>query len=143
MDRFTVRTWSQKNMISKKFNTLKDGMNQVHIDILGIKKLKWIVIRHFQSDHTVWSSGHENYRTNSIAFIDSKDSAWVQYNCWTSVRLHTQLFYMAVIQVYAATTGAEEEELSYFMLKLNLRWREHENRTCSLWLENEKQTRKY
>lgn len=54
-----------------------------------------------------------------------------------STRLCGKHFNVMNIQVYVATTDAEEKELMCFVIKLNLIFIEHAKKTCCLWLDTE------
>lgn len=56
-------TWNTRSIKMGKLNTVKDEMTRLHIDNLGISKLKWTGIGHLQSEnHTVYYLGHKKQR---------------------------------------------------------------------------------
>ena len=64
-----------------KLEVVKE-MARVHIDILGISKLKWTEIGEFNSDdHHIYYCGQESLRRNGVTTIVSKSlkcSTWMQ-----------------------------------------------------------------
>lgn len=75
-----------------KLNTVKDEMTRLHIDNLGISKLKWTGIGHLQSEnHTVYYLGHKKTKKGCFESQEgySKDSTWVQKSHWPSQTLQT------------------------------------------------------
>lgn len=53
---------------------MKDEINQLHVDILGISKLKWTGIGYLQSeDHNVRSITQDMKNKEGIALIVRKD----------------------------------------------------------------------
>ena len=57
-------------------------MQRVNINILGIRKLKWLGMGEFNSDdHYIYYCGQESLRRNGVALIDNKNlkcSTWMQ-----------------------------------------------------------------
>ena len=95
-------------------------MARVNIDILGISELKWTWIREFYSnDHYTYHYGQESLRRNGVALIINKRvwSAVFGYNLkndgMISVHFQGKQINITVIQIYAATTDAEEADRFY------------------------------
>ena len=71
-------------MNQSKLEAVKQEMERVNVDILGISELKWTGIGEFDSDdHCTYHCGQESLGRNGVALIDSqqkstKCSAWVQ-----------------------------------------------------------------
>ena len=56
-----------------KLDVVKQEINRVRIDILGIIELKWMGMGKFNSDdHYVYYCGQESLRRNGVAIIVSK-----------------------------------------------------------------------
>ena len=102
-----------------KLEVVKKEMARVHI--LGISKLKWTGMGEFNSDdHYIYYCGQESLRRNGVALIVKKkvqnEILWcnLKKDRMISVRFQGKPFNMAVIQVYAPTTNAEEAEVERF-----------------------------
>ena len=96
-------------------------MIRVNIDILGISKLKWMGMGKFNSgDHYIYYCGQESLRRNAVVLIFNKRIQNVVLGCnlendrMTSVHFQSKTFNITVIQVYAPTTNAEEDEVERF-----------------------------
>ena len=56
-----------------ELDVVKQEMVRLNINILGISKLKWIVMDGFNSDdHYVYYCGQESLRRNGVAIIVNK-----------------------------------------------------------------------
>ena len=96
---------------------VKQEVARVNIGILGISELKWSGMGEFNSDeHYIYYCGQESLRRNGVAFIfnikNLKCSIWVQFQNDRTISLCFQgkQFSIAVIQVYATASYAEEAE---------------------------------
>ena len=96
-------------------------MPRVNIDILGISKLKLTGMGEFNSDdHYIYYSGQESLIRNGVAIIANKRVRNAVLGCnlkndrMISVSLQGKTFNIAVIQVYAPTSNAEEAEVEWF-----------------------------
>ena len=104
-----------------KSEVVKQKMEKVNIDILGISELKWTGIGEFNSDdHYVYYVGQESLRRNGVAHIVNKrvQSAILECNLkndrMISVCFQGIPFNIKVIQVYVPTANAEEAEVKRF-----------------------------
>ena len=62
-----------------KLEVVKQEIERVNIDILGIRELKWTGMGEFNSDdHYIYYLGQESLRRNGIAIIVKKESK-IQY----------------------------------------------------------------
>ena len=65
-----------------ELDVVKQEMERLNIDILGISELKWMEMGKFNSDdYYIYYCGQESLRRNGVALIvnkSSKYSAWVQ-----------------------------------------------------------------
>ena len=56
-----------------KLEMVKQKMERVNIDILGIRELKWTGMGEFNSaDHYIYYCGQESLRRNGVALIINK-----------------------------------------------------------------------
>src|SRR5215467_2817125 len=108
-------------MTEGKLDVVKNKMERMDIDILGISELRWKGFGHFTSDnHVVYYAGNESRRKNGVAFIVTKRLAKsvMKYHIVSdriiSIRLLGKPVNITVIQIYAPTTDAEEEDVDIF-----------------------------
>ena len=96
-------------------------MATVNINILGISELRWTGMGEFNSnDHYTYYCGQETHRRNGVAIIVNKRVQNAVLGCrlkndrTISVRFQGKPFNITVIQVYAPTSNAEEDEAEQF-----------------------------
>ena len=70
-------------MDQSNLEVIKQEMERVNVDILGINELKWTGMGEFNSDdHYIYDGGQESFTRNGVALIvkkmDTKCSTWVQ-----------------------------------------------------------------
>ena len=104
-----------------KLKVVKQEMERVNIDILGISELKWIGMGEFNSDdHDIYYCGQESLGRNGVALIITKRVLNAVLGCnlknhrMISVCFQGRPFNITVIQVYAPTSNAEEAEVEWF-----------------------------
>ena len=104
-----------------KLEVVKQEMARVNIDILGISELKWTGMGEFNSDdHYIYYCGQESLRRNGVYIIVNKSVRNAVLGCnlkndrMISVRFQDKPFNITVIQVYAWTTNAKEDEVDQF-----------------------------
>ena len=104
-----------------KLEVVKQEMVRVHIDILGISKLKWTGMGEFNSDdHYIYYCGQESLRRNGVAIMVNKRVRNAVLGCnlksnrMISVHFQGKPFNITTIQVYAPTSNAEEAEVERF-----------------------------
>ena len=104
-----------------KLEVVAQEMARVNINILGISELKWTGMGEFNpDDHYIYYCGQESLRRNGIAITVKKrvQNAVLRYNLkndrMISVRFQSKPFNITVIQVYKATSNAEEAEVEWF-----------------------------
>ena len=65
-----------------KLEVVKQEMERVNVDILGISEIKWTGIGEFNlDDHYIYYCGQESLRRNGVAIIVNKSpkrSTWMQ-----------------------------------------------------------------
>ena len=104
-----------------KLEVVKQEMARVNVDILRIRKLKWIGMGEFNSDdHYIYYCGQESLKRNGVAIMVNKRVRNAVLGCnfkndrMISVHFQGKPFNITVIQVYAPTTNAEEAETERF-----------------------------
>ena len=107
--------------MSRQIESGKQEMARVNIDILGISELKWTGMGEFNSDdHYIYYCGQESLRRNGVAIMVNKRVRNAVLGCnvkndrMISVRFQGKPFNITVIQVYALTSNAEEDEVERF-----------------------------
>ena len=100
---------------------VKQKIARVNIDILGISELKWTGTGEFNSDdHYIYYCGQQSLRRNRVVLIVNKGVRNAVLGCnlkndrMISVHFQGKPFNIAVIQVYALTSNAEEAEGEQF-----------------------------
>ena len=108
-------------MNQHKLQVVKQEMARLNIDILGISELKWTEMGGFNSDdHYMYYRGQESFRRNGVAIIVNKRVQNAALGCnlmndrMISVRFQGKPLNIMVIQVYALTSNAEEDEVERF-----------------------------
>ena len=104
-----------------KLEVVKQEMARVNVDILAVSKLKWTGMGEFNSnDHHIYYCGQESLRRSGVALIVNK-RVWIavlgcslKNNRMISIRFQGKPFSITVIQVYAPTSNAEEDEVEWF-----------------------------
>ena len=104
-----------------KLEVVKQEMEKVNTNILGINELKWNGLGEFNSDdHYIYYCGQEPLRRNGVAIIVNKSVQNAVLGCnlkndtMISVRFQGKPFNITVIQVYAPTSSAEEAKVERF-----------------------------
>ena len=108
-------------MNQDKLEVVKQGMARVNVDILGISELTWTGMGEFNSDgHYIYYCWHSSLRRNGVAIMVNERVRNAVLGCnlkndkIISVRFQGKPFNITVIQVYAATSNAEEAEVERF-----------------------------
>ena len=69
------------SMNQGKLEVVKQEMERVNINVLGISELKWTKLGEFNSDdHYIYYCGQDSLRRNGVALIVNKRSE-MQYLC--------------------------------------------------------------
>ena len=109
------------SMNQGKLEVVKQEMERVNINILGIRELKWTGMGEFNSDdHSIYYCGQESLRRNGVAIIVNKRVQNAVLGCsfkndrMISVHFQGKPFNITVIQVYVLTSNAEEAEVEWF-----------------------------
>ena len=108
-------TWNVRSMNQGKLEVVKQEVERVNINILGISELKRMGMGKFNSDdHYIYYCGQESLRRNGVAIIVNKRVQNAVLGCnlkndrMISVHFQGKPFNIRVIQVYASTSNAEE-----------------------------------
>ena len=108
-----------------KLDVVKAEMSRLNISILGISEIKWIGMGHFTSDeHQIFYCGHETQRRNGVGIIVDKVWSKSVLGCnpkndkTVSIRFQGKSINITVIQVYAPTADAKENEIEQFYTDL-------------------------
>ena len=81
-EQYCIGTWNVRSMNQGKLEVVKQEMERVNINILGISELKWTGMGEFNSDdHYIYYCGQESLRRNGVAITVNKSlkcSTWMQ-----------------------------------------------------------------
>ena len=70
---YGVGTWNVRSMNQGKLEVVRQEMERVNFDILGINKLKWTGMDEFNSDdHYIYYCMQESLRRNGVAITVNK-----------------------------------------------------------------------
>ena len=105
-----------------KLEVVKQEMERVNIDILGVSELKRTGMGEFNSDdHYIYYCGQESHRRNPIEepsystrVLNAIIECSLKNDRMISVPFQGKPFNITVIQVYAPTSNAEEAEVERF-----------------------------
>ena len=66
-------TWNVRSMNQGKLEVVKQEMERVNVDVLGISELKWTGMGEFNSDdYYIYYCGQEFLRRNGVAIMVNK-----------------------------------------------------------------------
>ena len=72
-EQYCIGSWNIRSMNQGKLEVVKQEMERVNIDILGISELKWTGMGEFNSkNHYIYYCGQESLRRNGVAIIVNK-----------------------------------------------------------------------
>ena len=82
-EQYCIGTWNVRSMNQGKLEVVKQELERVNIDILGISELKWTGMGEFNSDdHYIYYCGQESLRRNRSSRHGQqkspKRSTWMQ-----------------------------------------------------------------
>ena len=120
-DTLRIGTWNVRSMNQGKLEVVKSEIEWIKLDLLGISELKWTGMGYFESnEYIIYYAGNEKHKRNGVAFIIKKklERTIMKYNAVSerliSIRLRGTPVNITIIQVYAPTTDAEQEEVDEF-----------------------------
>ena len=115
---YCIGTWNIRSMNQGKLEVVKQEMERVNVDVLGVSELKWTKMGEFNSDdHFIYYCGQESLRRNGVAIMVNKRVRNAILGCSLkndriiSVHFQGKPFNITVIQVYVPTSNAEEAEV--------------------------------
>ena len=72
-EQYCIGTWNVRPMNQGKLEVVKQEMERVNVNILGISKLKWTEMGEFNSDdHYIYYCGQESLKRNGVAIMVNK-----------------------------------------------------------------------
>uniref|UniRef100_W5NH99 Endonuclease/exonuclease/phosphatase domain-containing protein n=1 Tax=Lepisosteus oculatus TaxID=7918 RepID=W5NH99_LEPOC len=120
-----ISTWNVRGISQGKLDIIKQEMIRLNIDLLGISELHWKDNGHLKlDDFSVYYSGHQELRRNGVALIAHKNIAHAVESYTTisdrimDIRIRGKPLNVTVLQVYAPTTDAPEDEREQFYAKI-------------------------
>ena len=120
-EQYCKGTWNVRSMNQGKLEVIKQEIDRVNINILRISHLKWIGMGELNSDdHYIYYCGQESIRRNGVAIMVNKTVQNAVLACnlknyrMISVHFQGKPFNIAIIQVYAPTSNAEEAKVEQF-----------------------------
>ena len=122
---YKIETWNVRTMNTGKLDIVKREMERTIVEILGISELKWTEMGHFQSDeYKVFFLWQDHVRRNGVAIICDKDTSRcvMGYKPISdriiSIRLDGHPVGTTIIQIYATTSVASEDDIEDFYCRL-------------------------
>ena len=81
-EQYCIRIWNVRSRNQGKLEVVKQEMERVDVDILGISEVKWTGMGEFNSDdHYIYYCRQESLRRNGVAILVNKSlkcSTWMQ-----------------------------------------------------------------
>lgn len=121
-----IATWNVRTMYQKgKLENVKREAERNQINILGLSEIRWTGTGKFSTDnYTVVYSGGDRHERGVGMLIDQSTAKsilgfWQISDRIMLIKLKGQPFNIAVIQVYAPTSEANDEEIADFYEKLD------------------------
>ena len=72
-EQYWIGTWNVRFMNQEKLEVIKQELARVHVNILGIRELKWTGMGEFNSDdHYIYYCWQESHRRNGVPIIVNK-----------------------------------------------------------------------
>ena len=72
-EQYCIGTWNVRFMNQGKLEVVKQEMERVNVDNLGISELKWTEMGEFNSDdHNIYYCRQESLRRNGVAIMVNK-----------------------------------------------------------------------
>lgn len=136
-----IATWNVRTTLQKgKINNVINEMNRMRLDVLGISEMRWNgsgVLR--IDDHTVYYSGNDKH-SHGVGFTLSKQmSTKIMATLAVSdrvllIKLKGTHQNLALIQVYAPTSAADEEAMEKFYDDIDSAMKQCRHNDCVLVL---------
>ena len=116
-DKCKIGTWNVRSMNRGKLEVVMAEMDRIGLEPLGVSEMRWNSCGQVQIDNfTVLYAGHYKLRRNRVTFIMNRHASrcMLGYNAVSerliSVHLQAKPMNLTLIQVYAPTSDADEEE---------------------------------
>ena len=127
-EQYYIGAWNVRSMNQGNLEVVKQEMERMNADILGISELKWGISKlkwtgtgEFNSDDQyIYYCGQEPLKRNGVAIMVKKRVWNAVLGCnlkndrMISFHLQGKPFNITVIQVYAPKSNAEEAEVERF-----------------------------
>ena len=120
-EQYYIGTWNVRSMNQGTLEVIKQEITRMNLDILGINELRWTGMGEFNSDdHYIYYCRQESLRRNGVAIVVNKRVRNAVLGCnlkndrMISVHFQGKPFNITLIQVYAPTGNAEEDDVEQF-----------------------------
>ena len=81
-EQYCIGTWNVRSMNQGKLEVIRQEMERVNIDSLGISELKWTRMGKFNSDdHYIYYCGQESLRKNGVTITVNKRLQKAVHGC--------------------------------------------------------------
>ena len=116
-DKHKIGTWNVRSMNRGKLEVVMAKMDRLGLKLLGGSEMRWSGCGQVQIDNiTILYTGHDKLGRNGVVFIMKRHASrcMLGYNAVSkrliSVHLQAKPVNLTLIQVYAPTSAADEEE---------------------------------
>ena len=124
-ERMRIGTWNVRTMNNGNLEVVKREMARTRVDLLEISEMKWTGMGHFTSyEYEIYYSGQETLKRNGVAFICNNEirRCVLGFNPVddriATIRIQCKPINITVVQIYAPTSSAEEEDSNVFYDKV-------------------------
>ncbi|XP_063591304.1 uncharacterized protein LOC134768405 [Penaeus indicus] len=121
-----ITTWNARTMnIAGKLENIKEEMNRLYINIMGISEMRWTGAGAISSEnHKIIYSGGEQHERGVGINADSKTSKallgyWAVSDRILLARFKGSLMDISIIQTYTPTTKSSDEGIDRFYAQLD------------------------
>ncbi|XP_072039418.1 craniofacial development protein 2-like [Amphiura filiformis] len=124
----TVGTWNVRTLNALgKVEQLDHEMRRYRWSVLGLAEVRWTGIGETTTNdgHTLWYSGEGKRHERGVSFLVHRDIARSVLECrpissrFIILRLAGQPFNISIIQAYAPTSTASDQEMDMFYQQLH------------------------
>ena len=125
----TVGTWNVRTLNALgKPEELDHEMKRYRWSVLGLAEVRWTGIGETTTDdgHTLWYSGEDKLHQKGVGFLVHKDVVKSVIECRPvssriiTMRMAGQPFNISIVQVYAPTSTASDQEMEQFYQQLQM-----------------------
>ncbi|XP_063598711.1 craniofacial development protein 2-like [Penaeus indicus] len=121
-----ITTWNARTMNKAgKLEIIKEEMNRLHINIMGISEMRWTGAGAISSEnHKIIYSGCEQHERGVGIIADSKTSKallgyWAVSDRILLARFKGSPMDISIIQTYAPTTKSSDDDIDRFYAQLD------------------------